>query len=103
MDTAKLQKVIEATDFQDLDLSKFSQEEIDWLLDPSNYNQNNFKDGQKVEVTMLDEVRRGFVAKQLDDRHFLVRLETPFSRINRGKNFLKVYRDFAHQVTREIV
>ncbi len=66
---------------------------------------SKFKTGQKVIVkdpVFFDEERQGFVAKQLDDNYFLVRLDEAFSRTNRGKRWAKVCRDFGHQVVREI-
>jgi hypothetical protein len=71
-------------------------------LDPSQNNRTNYKTGQKVRAKMLDEIRDGFVAKQLDDRHFLVRLGYPYQKTNPGKSWLKVCRDFAHQSVEEI-
>lgn len=74
-------------------------------LDPRENNKDNFKTGQKVEVkdpVWFDEVRQGFVAKQLDSRRFLVKLEMPFTRTNPRSEWLEVSRDFAHQVVNEI-
>lgn len=76
-------------------------------LDPSNNNTDNFKTGAKVickDPVFYDEEISGFVAKQVDDRIFLVKLDRSFRRksSNDGKVWLKVSRDFAHQVCREI-
>ena len=74
-------------------------------FDPRENNADNFATGQKVVVTdptFKAETRNGFVAKQLDDRHFLVKLEYPFSQTNPTSDWLQVCRDFAHQSVREI-
>lgn len=74
-------------------------------LDPRENNKDNFKTGQKVEVkdpTFGDETRQGFVAKQLDDRHFLIKLQMPFTRTNPKSEWLQVSRDYAHQTVKEI-
>lgn len=74
-------------------------------LDPRTNNVDNFKTGAKVEVkdpVWFDEIRNGFVAKQLDDRHFLVKLEMPFTRTNPQSEWLEVSRDYAHQTVKEI-
>jgi hypothetical protein len=75
---------------------------LDPKFDPGNKNTDNYKTGVKVEATMWNETRQGFVAKQLDDRHFLIKLEYPFNKTNRGKPWLKVCRDYAEQVVKEI-
>ncbi len=64
-----------------------------------------FKTGQKVIVkdpVFFDEEIKGFIAKQLSDSYFLVRLEASFRRTNRGKRWAKGCRDHAEQVVREI-
>lgn len=74
-------------------------------FDPRENNKDNYKTGQKVEVkdpVWFDETRRGFVAKQLDDRHFLVKLDMPFTRTNPQSEWLEVSRDYAHQSIKEI-
>ena len=63
-----------------------------------------FQNGTKVTVkdpVWFDEERSGFVAKQVDDNHFLVKLDAPFTRTNPGKVWLKVSREYAHQVVFE--
>jgi hypothetical protein len=74
-------------------------------FDPRENNTDNFKTGQRVEVkdpVFGNEVRQGFIAKQLDERHFLVKLEIPFTKTNPNKVWLQVCRDFAHQSVKEI-
>lgn len=71
-------------------------------FDPKNNNTNNYETGAKVEAIMWNETRKGFVAKQLNDRHFLIKLETAFDKTNPGKSWLKVCRDYAHQSVKEI-
>ncbi len=64
-----------------------------------------FKNGTKVVVkdpVWFNEFRNGFVAKQLDDTHFLVKLEYPFTRINPSKDWIEVCRDYAEQFVTEI-
>ena len=64
-----------------------------------------FKNGTKVTVkdpVWFNETRNGFVAKQLDDSHFLVKLEYPFTRTNSGKDWLEVCRDYAEQTVAEV-
>jgi hypothetical protein len=74
------------------------EKELGSYFDPRQNNINNYPNGQKVTCRMLDETRSGFVAKQIDERHFLVRLDFPFNKSNPGKPWLKVCRDYAHQV-----
>ena len=74
-------------------------------LDPRENNIGNFRNGQKVIATdpvFGKEARHGFVAKQLDERHFLVKLEWPFEKVNSSSEWLEVCRDFAHQSVQEI-
>jgi len=71
-------------------------------MDPRKNNIGNYKNGQRVRATMMDELRTGFVAKQTDERNFLIRLDVPFTKTNPGKYWLKVCRDYAHQVIEEI-
>jgi hypothetical protein len=78
------------------------EEEIGSYMDPQKNNTENFPNGQTVKVTMFGETRKGFVAKQIDDRHFLVKLEYPFEKVNPGKSWLKVCRDYAHQCIEEV-
>jgi hypothetical protein len=79
------------------------EKEMGSYLDPRENNTENFRTGQKVSVKMTgstrfgQETRKGFVAKQVDDRHFLVKLDFPFEKINPGKSWIKVCRDYAHQ------
>lgn len=64
-----------------------------------------FETGKQViakDPVWLDEEIGGFVAKQLDDLHFLVKLVRPFRRTNCHTAWLKCHRDFAHQAIREI-
>lgn len=64
-----------------------------------------FKTGQKVVVkdpVFFNDEQAGFVAKQLGDNYFLVRLEASFRCTNRGKLWVKVCRDHAEQVVREV-
>ena len=64
-----------------------------------------YENGTKVQVldpVWFSEIRKGFVAKQLDGNHFLVKLDEPFTKVNPGKDWLEVSRDFAHQVVTEI-
>lgn len=65
-----------------------------------------FKTGTKVickDFLYFDEEVPGFIAKQIDDEFFLVKLARPFSRraTNDGKVWMKVSREFGHQVVRE--
>ena len=65
----------------------------------------DYKTGTKVEVkdpVWFKEMRHGFIAKQLDDNHFLVKLEYPFSKVNPNSEWLQVCRDYAHQVVSEM-
>ncbi len=71
-------------------------------MDPRENNLDNYKDGQTVRCTMWDETRLGFVVNQINDRHFLVRLDWPFDKTNPGKQWLTVCRDHAHQSVVEV-
>lgn len=71
-------------------------------MDPRKNNVDNYKNGQRVRATVMDEVRTGFVAKQTDERTFLVRLDAPFTKTNPGNYWLKVCRDYAHEGVEEI-
>ena len=67
--------------------------------------QEMFKTGAQVIATdpvWFDEEVAGFVAKQLDEHKFLVKLEKPFRRTNPHTTWLTCYRDFASQTIREI-
>lgn len=60
-----------------------------------------FKVGQKVTVNFAGETRQGFIAKDLADEElgrWLVRLDYAFDHINKGKRWLKVGKQFAHEV-----
>lgn len=62
-----------------------------------------FETGQRIVVrdpVWFDEEIAGFVAKQLDDRHFLIRLDHPFLKTNPHTCWLKACRTFAHQSIR---
>lgn len=66
-------------------------------IDPRENNKDNYKNGSRVKVTMLNETRNGSITRQLGNRHFLVRLDFPFRLTNPGKIWLEVCRDYAHQ------
>lgn len=71
----------------------------------NNNNSDNYKNGQQVVVKdpmFGKEKRDGFVAKQLDERHFLVRLDMPFTHTNPKKHWMQVSRDYAHQSVEEV-
>jgi len=62
-----------------------------------------FETGQQVLIkdpVWFDEEIAGFVAKQLDEHHFLVKLDHPFLRTNPRTPWLKCDRQFAHQTVR---
>ncbi len=64
-----------------------------------------FKTGTKVEITdpmFKEEKRKGFIAKQVDEYHFLVKMESPFTYCNPHTTWMKVYRPFAHQAVIEL-
>ena len=96
---AKMQALLENGSIEEEELS---EEEFAWYLDPANYNKNNYQNGMRIKATINKETRNGFVAKQIDDRHFLVKLEYSFNKTNPGKGWLKVCRDYAHQSIKEI-
>lgn len=64
-----------------------------------------FETGKQViakDPVWLDEKISGFVAKQLDNQHFLVKLVRPFRRTNIHTPWLVAHRDFAHQTVCEV-
>lgn len=75
--------------------------ELGSYMDPRENNVGNYETGENVTVTLDDETRKGFIAKQVDARHFLVKLNDSFIKISPGKPWLKVCRDYAHQSVEE--
>lgn len=86
--------------------------DTEWLFEalPDLYKRAypyTYQTGQRVsckDFVFFDEEIEGFVAKQLEDGKFLVKLDRPFTRenTNKGSAWVTVSRDFAEDVVKEI-